>query len=256
MDAELRNLLISRIAVLLQGCQHVAVGAASPIPAAGALLAQHLEPALQVSLLGSESDTVFTDGGRELFDCAAQGRIDAFFFSGVQIDGDANINLVGVGDYPQLQRRFSGSFGSAYLYHLIPRIILFCWSHRTSTLVKKVDFISAAGPRDDGIYRSGQPRVLLTDRCEFKWQRDQSHFELSSLHPGQSLQDIEQNTAMDFVVNSQLDIANSGDAGIDSRKDRATLSETDHGRQYSDVIEQIILPKLASSYPQFVLQFD
>ena len=56
--------------------------------------------ALRVSVLGSARHNPFTDGGRELFDCAAQGRIDAFFLGGGQIDGAANINLVGVGGYP------------------------------------------------------------------------------------------------------------------------------------------------------------
>ena len=56
---------------------------------------------MRVSVLGSERHNPFTDGGRELFDCAAQGRIDAFFLGGGQIDGGANINLVGVGGYPR-----------------------------------------------------------------------------------------------------------------------------------------------------------
>ncbi|GIT27423.1 MAG: hypothetical protein CM1200mP41_34670 [Gammaproteobacteria bacterium] len=70
------------------------------VPGAGALLARERSPALRVSVLGSERHNTFTDGGRELFDCAAQGRIDGFFLGGAQIDGRANINLVGIGDYP------------------------------------------------------------------------------------------------------------------------------------------------------------
>ena len=69
---------------------------------------------LRVSVLGSERHNPFTDGGVELFDCAAQGRIDAFFLGGGQIDGEANINLVGVGGYPHSRVRWPGSFGSAY----------------------------------------------------------------------------------------------------------------------------------------------
>ena len=37
----------------------------------------------------------FTNGGAEIFDMAGRGRIDAFFLSGGQIDGQANINLIG-----------------------------------------------------------------------------------------------------------------------------------------------------------------
>ena len=84
---------------------------------------------LRVSVLGSERHNPFTDGGRELFDCAAQGRIDAFFLGGGQIDGGANINLVGVGGYPRSRVRWPGSFGSAYLYFLVPRVILFREEH-------------------------------------------------------------------------------------------------------------------------------
>src|SRR5262249_9746363 len=92
------ELLICTIARMLEGLGHVAVGASSPIPGAAALLARARSGGrLRLSLLGSEDHNFFTDGGRELFDCAAQGRIDAFFLGGGQIDGEANVNLVGIG---------------------------------------------------------------------------------------------------------------------------------------------------------------
>ena len=85
---------------LIGDVRHVAVGAASPIPATAALLARERGGGKPyVSLLGSRAHTFFTDGARELFDCAGQGRIDVFFLSGGQIDGEGNINLVSVGDY-------------------------------------------------------------------------------------------------------------------------------------------------------------
>ena len=120
------ELLAGVIAGLIGDARHVAVGASSPIPAAAALLARargNGRP--QVSLLGSRRQSFFTDGGRELFDCAGQGRIDAFFLSGGQIDGEGNINLVGIGDYAQPTVRFPGSFGSSYLYYVVPKVILF-----------------------------------------------------------------------------------------------------------------------------------
>src|SRR5688500_10763522 len=108
------ELLIAVIARLLSGVQHVAVGASSPIPGSGALLARALSHgALRVTVLGSRRNNFFTSGGVELFDLAAQGRIDAFFLGGGQIDGEANINLVGAGEYPRNEVRWPGSFGSA-----------------------------------------------------------------------------------------------------------------------------------------------
>ena len=165
-----RELLIATIAGLLEGCRHVAVGAASPIPAAGALLARERSGGrLLVSLLGSESQNPFTNGGVELFDAAAEGRIDAFFLGGVQIDGAGNVNLLGLGRYPALKKRFSGNFGSAYLAFLVPRLILFREEHTTKTLVERVDYVSAPGTSDPAIHRPGGPKALLTGRCLFSF---------------------------------------------------------------------------------------
>jgi glutaconate CoA-transferase, subunit B len=194
------EIMIAAIARLLEGLAHVAVGASSPIPGSAALLARALSGGrMRVSLLGSEQHNPFTDGGRELFDCAAQGRIDAFFLSGGQIDGQGNINLLGLGDPHKPKVRFPGSFGSAYLYHLIPRVILFREEHSPRTLVPKVDFISAAGtsPRDD--FRPGGPHALVTGLCVFAFDRVRGGFTLDTTHPGVSASDVRAATGFDYV---------------------------------------------------------
>jgi glutaconate CoA-transferase subunit B len=193
--------MIGAIARMLDGLNHVAVGASSPIPGSAALLARALSGGrLRVSLLGSRQHNPFTDGGRELFDCAAQGRIDAFFLSGGQIDGEANINLVGLGDYPRTTVRFPGSFGSAYLYHLIPRVILFREEHTPRTLVRKVDFVSAAGCSPPGEYRPGGPYALVTGLCVFMFDRMARTFRLESVHPGATASDVRAATAFDYAT--------------------------------------------------------
>lgn len=193
------ELLISVIADMLQDLNHVAVGALSPIPGAAALLARaRSKGRLRVSLLGSQTHNPFTDGGKELFDCAAQGRIDAFFLSGGQIDGEANINLVGVGDYPSLDVRWNGSFGSTYLYFLIPRVILFREEHTPRVFVPKVDFISAPGVSESGTYRTGGPYALVTGRCVFNFDKTERRFRLASLHEGESIDSIREATGFTF----------------------------------------------------------
>ncbi|HUJ99732.1 MAG TPA: CoA transferase, partial [Stellaceae bacterium] len=92
------EVLIEVVRRLIAGARHIAVGANSPIPAAAAFLAQRLDPeSPNVSLQQSPEHNLWTDGGRELFDSAGQGRIDVFFFSGAQIDGAGNINLNVIG---------------------------------------------------------------------------------------------------------------------------------------------------------------
>lgn len=228
------ELLIYTVADLLDGLSHVAVGASSPIPGAGALLARERSGgSLRVSILGSREHSTWSDGGRELFDCAAQGRIDAFFLSGVQIDGSANINLIGPGEYPQTSKRFSGSFGSAFMYHVVPKVILFTLAHSPRVLVPHVDFISAAGVSEPDVYRPGGPRHMFTNRCVFDFDAPTARFSLASIHPGESVDDIRQATGFDFDIPSDVPQTRAPDA------------------QTLEIIRGPVASAVAETYPSF-----
>src|SRR3546814_14938732 len=98
MDYKPEELLVTAIARLLAGVRHVAVGVSSPIPGSAALLTQHRSDGqTRVSILQSRTLQFFTNGGVELFEMAGQGRIDDFFLGGGQIEGEANVHLVGGG---------------------------------------------------------------------------------------------------------------------------------------------------------------
>ncbi len=183
-------LMIGIIARLLRGLRHVAVGASSPVPAAASLLArEEAEGRLTVSILGSAHANPFTDGGRELFDCAAQGRLDAFFLSGAEIDATGAVNLLGLGRPDRLERRFLGNFGAPYLAALVPEVILFRTDHGPKTLVEKVDFVTAPG-------REG--RWLVTDRALFRCRG--GRFVLVSRHPGETLAGLRAATGFAFEL--------------------------------------------------------
>ena len=199
LDYRSEELLICTIADLLAGVRHIAVGVSSPIPGSAALLTRELSGGTtKVSVLNSDNLQFWTDGGVEIFDCAGQGRIDAFFLGGGQIDGQANINLVGVGDYPQQKVRWSGSFGSAYLYYLVPRVILFREEHTRRVMVDKVDFVSAPGSSPDNVHRPGGPYAMVTGRCVFDFDKDRRRFRLKSVHPGHTVEEVRDHTGFDF----------------------------------------------------------
>ena len=183
MTFKSEELLACVIARLIGGAKHVAVGAASPIPATGCLLLKAQGAPLRVSFLHKRKGNPFTEGSRELFDLAGQGRIDVFFLGGAQIDGAANINLVRAEG-----RRFPGSFGSAFMYPVVPRTILFREEHSRRTLVPKVEFVSAAG----------NPQALLTGKALFAWQKDRRRFRLESVHPGHTAEEVRNDTGFDF----------------------------------------------------------
>jgi glutaconate CoA-transferase, subunit B len=193
------ELLIAVVARLLAGVRHAAVGTSLPIPGAGALLARALAGgSMRVSVLGSRRNSFFTNGGVELFDLAAQGRIDTFFLGGGQIDGQGNINLVGTGEYPRNEVRWPGSFGSAYLYFLVPRVILFREEHTRRVMVPQVDFVSAPGSSPHNVYRPGGPHALLTGLGLFSFDSVRQRFRLESVHPGRSVEEVLDQTGFAF----------------------------------------------------------
>jgi glutaconate CoA-transferase subunit B len=230
------ELLASVIADLIGDVRHVAVGNASPIPATAALLARE-RGKLQglgrpyVSLLGSAAHTFWTDGGRELFDCAGQGRIDVFFLSGGQIDGHGNINLVEIGAHGHPKVRFPGSFGSAYLYYVVPKVILFRTEHSRRTLVPQVDFVSAPGANAPNVFRTGGPIALVTNRCLFAFAN--GRFRLESVHPGHTLDEVIENTGFAFD--------RPGDVPVTPAPSSGTLK----------LLRTVVAPQLAGVYPQF-----
>jgi glutaconate CoA-transferase, subunit B len=187
------ELLACVIARLIGDARHVAVGAASPIPATGAFLLKQKNPSLRISLLQKRSGNPFTEGSRELFDLAGQGRIDVFFLGGAQLDGEANINLVEAEG-----KRFPGSFGSAFMYFTAGKTILFREEHSRRVLVKKVDYVSAPGWSPPGVERRGGPAALLTGKALFAWQSGKKRFLLESVHPGSSAGDVRANTGFGY----------------------------------------------------------
>jgi glutaconate CoA-transferase, subunit B len=174
------------MARLIGGARHVAVGAASPIPAAACELRRAQGSPLRISRLHQRRGNPFTEGSRELFDLAGQGRIDVFFLGGAQIDGEASINLVRAEG-----RRFPGSFGSAFMYPMVPGTILFREEHSPRVLVPKVEFVSARG----------DPRALVTGKALFSWQKDRRRFRLESVHEQLDIRPI---TGFDFDSPAQV----------------------------------------------------
>jgi glutaconate CoA-transferase subunit B len=184
--------------------RHIAVGAASPMPAAACWLVKKQGHPVRLSLLHKRSGNPFTEGTRELFDLTGQGRIDLFFLGGGQIDGSANLNLVGTGEWPGMGVRFPGSFGSAFMYFMTPRTILFREEHTPRVFVEKVDNISAPGVSAPGVFRRGTAQALVTGRCVFRFHPERARFSLESVHPGETVESVREATGFTFDVTGDV----------------------------------------------------
>jgi glutaconate CoA-transferase subunit B len=183
--------------------------------------------------LQSRKHNFFTDGGCELFDCAGQGRIDVFFLSGGEIDGEGNVNLVSIGDHDHPKVRFPGSFGSAHLYYVVPKVILFRTEHSRRTLVPKVGFISAPGGSPENVYRPGGPIALVTNRCVFAFDRTRRRFRLDSVHPGHTVEEVIEHTGFEF------------DRPAEMQQTEPPTAET------LRLMREVVAGELAEVYPQF-----
>ena len=177
----------------------IGVGAASPIPASACILAEQLHaPNATIIILGSKEYYPFPAGGSELHFIAQRGEMDLFFFSGIQIDRHGNINLHVIGDYRKPQLRLPGAYGSAMIYYMAHRVILFRTEHTRRTFVEKVDFITAPGVTPANVYREGGPTLLVTPKAVLAWDQKGKQWVLESVHPGSSIQDVRENTGFEL----------------------------------------------------------
>ena len=222
------------LARTIEGLRNVAVGTNSPVAATAALLVEAESAGrTRASILGSRRHNPFNDGGSEIHDRAAQGRIDAFFLGGGQIDGRGNINLVGTGSYPEPDVRFPGGYGSAFLYFLIPRVILFREEHSRRVLVPEVDFVSAPGTSPPAVHRTGGPHALVTRLCVMEFDRDAGGFRLQSVHPGVELAEVRDATGFDF----------------ETPADVPWTPPPESGRL--ELIRGVVREQVAETYPEF-----
>jgi len=212
------------IARALRDGERVGVGVNSPIPAAGVLLAKRSHaPRLRFRLPDVEGAELFV-GSKEFFDFAQRGRLDVFFLSGIQIDARGRINLHVLGDYERPRRRFPGAFGSAVLYPLVRRVILFRTEHSPRVFVPKVYFVSACGT----------PDRVVTPLAVLSFDRSAGRFVLDSYSPGQSIHSVCQATGFELAARS--DVRETPAPSADELR----------------VLRDEVYPLLAGAYPAFV----
>jgi len=230
---ELMAIIISRE---VRDFETIGVGAVSPIPAAGSILAEQLHAShAQIMILESNEKKYysFPAGISELHFLAQRGDLDLFFLSGLQIDRKGNINLHVIGDYEAPRMRLPGAYGSAMLYYMAHRVILFRTEHTTRTFVEKVDFITAPGATPANVHREGGPTLVVTPKAILAWDRLSQEWILESVHPGSSLEDVKANTGFPLKVSASI---------------KMTPFPTD---QELFTLRTVVRDKLKSIYPEF-----
>ena len=231
----LEELMAVTISREVRDGETVGVGAVSPIPAAGCILAEQLHaPHITLIILDSDEYYPFPAGSSELHFLAQRGELDLFFLSGIQIDRRGNFNLHVIGDYTAPTVRMAGAYGSAMLYYMAHRVILFRDQHTKRVFVEKVDFVTGAGVTPENVYREGGPALVVTPKAVLAWDKAAGEWRLDRVQPGSSVDEVKQNTGFELRVSPSV---------------TAAPPPTE---QELHVLRTVVKEKMERSYPEFV----
>jgi glutaconate CoA-transferase subunit B len=117
------------------------------------------------------------------------GRITVGFLSAAQLDRFGNINTTVIGDYHNPKTRLPGGGGAPEIATSCGEIFI-TLKHSKRAFVDQLDFFTSIGHGDGpghrgrlGITTKG-PTRLVTDLCVMLPNPDSCEFEVASLHPG------------------------------------------------------------------------
>ncbi len=137
------------------------------------------------------------------------GLIDVGFLQGAQIDRYGNLNSTVIGDYEEPKVRLPGSGGACEIAINARRVFIIMPQRRRS-FVQQLSFQTSPGHNPDpeverarGWLGSG-PQVVITDLGEYGFDAQTGEMELTSLHPGVSLDEVREKTGWEMKVADDL----------------------------------------------------
>ncbi len=134
------------------------------------------------------------------------GNVDVGFLSGSQVDRFGNINTTVIGDYDNPESRLPGSGGANPIGSLAKKTLIITL-HDKRRLSEKVDFITTPGYIDGpgarekvGLPENTGPHVIITNKAVLKFDKKTKEAYLVSYHPGNTIEEIIENTPWDLKV--------------------------------------------------------
>jgi glutaconate CoA-transferase subunit B len=132
--------------------------------------------------------------------------IEKFCVGAAQLDqyGNANNSVIG-SDYHAPRVRLPGTAGLADMGSIGKKLYYWNPHHSTRSLVRKVDYISAAGYLDGGDARQrlglqGGPERVITNLAVMDFEPISKRMRLKSVHPGMTPQLVQQATGFELLM--------------------------------------------------------
>ena len=133
------------------------------------------------------------------------GRIDVGFLGAAQIDEYGNLNTSYIGPYDAPKVKLPGSGGGNDIASSAKRLIIMM-AHDKRKFLTKLDymtspgFLDGPGAREKWSLVGGGPEVVITDMCQMYFDADTKKIRLMSVHPGFTVQDIQDNVMFDLII--------------------------------------------------------
>lgn len=210
------------IARQVQDGEAVAQGLATPLVAAGYLLAWHTHaPNLYFASAIGQSicregaplglatvEALWLDRAMKTYgfvtvaaELLPSMRPKEFFRPG-QVDPHGNFNNIAFGkDYRRPRLRLPGTGGIPDITNMLNDIYLYVPRHTRVTFVKELDFLSGMG-HHPARQRGSGPRYLISNLGQFDF--NSGRMRITHLHPGVSLEQVQVKTGFDLDVSPQL----------------------------------------------------
>ena len=221
------EMMICAAALVLEDGKTVAVGTGAPC--AAAMLAQKTHaPNLMIAFeagglaprlssmpisVGDSCTFYMADYAAsmaEMMTTCARGMIDYAFLGGAQIDPYGNLNSTSVGDYKKPKVRFPGSGGANDFASLCWRTLIMT-VHNRSRFVEEVEFLTSPGylggpgqREEAGLPPDSGPYKIITDLAILGYGEKSRRMRLESLHPGVSVEKVQENTGFALEIPDQV----------------------------------------------------
>ena len=141
-----------------------------------------------------------------------RGYVDIGFMGGAQIDQFGNLNSSFIGDPRRPTSRLPGTGGGNDIASLTQMIV--AMRHEKRRFVKAVDFVTSPGfltgdnsRHDAGLIAGGMYRVV-TDLSMLGFDEGSKRMKLLALHPGVTVEQVQQNTDFDLLIAADLPATN------------------------------------------------
>ena len=150
---------------------------------------------------------MYIDQYTDFWNFVLNGRwIRKFCVGAAQLDqyGNANNSVIG-SDYHAPKVRLPGTAGLADMGSIGKKLYYWNPNHSPRSLVKKVDYISAAGYLDGGDARrrlglEGGPELVVTNLAVMDFHPESKRMRLKSVHPGISPEQVRQETGFELLM--------------------------------------------------------